>query len=606
MEKIKLVIWDLDETFWKGTLSEEGIKLIPENLEIVKTLTDRGIINSIVSKNDFESAKNKLIEIGIWDYFVFPAIEWQPKGLLVKQVIENCQLRDTNVLFLDDNKHNLNEAKFYNPNLNIAEPDFIPEILEHNSFLGKDDREHSRLKQYKLLEEKAAAKTNFSNNQDFLEQSDIQLQKITSLESHLERITELLNRTNQLNFTKIRLEEKEISKLLRKEHLQHAAIQVRDKYGDYGIVGFYSFDPKSNKLLHFVFSCRILNLGIPQYIYAGLGFPEINTVPEIAEPLDLSKPHWIKETFFEIINNDKTQDASQAKILFIGGCDYDQLLFYLQHSDIAVKSHLNFNNRGGFMVRPSHSDILLAEKNYSNELRQKVLENKKLPFSDKAWFQSGLYEEDYDCFIYNPRMDFELQVYQHKKDKYKVPYGGIGKNWTDPKDWGRVIASYRERRVLTVDEAFLESFAQEFENLGHISPERFKENLTAIRNSIPAEKAMMLINCPELDLSFHPEGKMYFDRFREMNKAIDEFVGQNPNVFLLDVRKIIDHESKITTDLGHFQRKYYRDISIELLAILDRILSKKVPKELSLNSILRGYLMEGVYLAKALKRKIFN
>jgi predicted enzyme involved in methoxymalonyl-ACP biosynthesis len=24
-EKVKLVVWDLDETFWKGTLSEGGV-----------------------------------------------------------------------------------------------------------------------------------------------------------------------------------------------------------------------------------------------------------------------------------------------------------------------------------------------------------------------------------------------------------------------------------------------------------------------------------------------------------------------------------------------------------------------------------------------------
>src|ERR1700757_2447310 len=117
MEKIKLVIWDLDETFWKGTLSEEEIEPIEDNIQLVKELTDRGIINSIVSKNDFEQAKNKLIELGIWDYFCFPAIEWSPKGMLIQRVIEQCQLRDINVLYLDDNHLNLEEAKFYNPNI---------------------------------------------------------------------------------------------------------------------------------------------------------------------------------------------------------------------------------------------------------------------------------------------------------------------------------------------------------------------------------------------------------------------------------------------------------------------------------------------------------
>ena len=57
METIKLLIWDLDETFWKGTISDGEITPVPENIELVKHLTDRGIVNSICSKNDYEKTK---------------------------------------------------------------------------------------------------------------------------------------------------------------------------------------------------------------------------------------------------------------------------------------------------------------------------------------------------------------------------------------------------------------------------------------------------------------------------------------------------------------------------------------------------------------------
>ncbi len=63
--KVKLVIWDLDETFWKGTLAEEGITPIARNGEIVRELSRRGIINSISSKNDPEQAKARLVELGV-------------------------------------------------------------------------------------------------------------------------------------------------------------------------------------------------------------------------------------------------------------------------------------------------------------------------------------------------------------------------------------------------------------------------------------------------------------------------------------------------------------------------------------------------------------
>jgi len=68
MEKIKLVIWDLDDTFWDGTLSENEVSFINDNIEIIKELNGRGIINSIISKNKYEVAKKKLEEILIHNY----------------------------------------------------------------------------------------------------------------------------------------------------------------------------------------------------------------------------------------------------------------------------------------------------------------------------------------------------------------------------------------------------------------------------------------------------------------------------------------------------------------------------------------------------------
>ncbi len=168
MEKIKLIIWDLDETFWEGTLSEEGVEIINSNVELIKEMTNRGIINSIVSKNNYDEVKQKLLSLGIWEHFIFPVIDWIPKGNAIKDIIEKCQLRDTNVLFIDDNHLNLKEAKFFNPNINVKTPEFINQILSHESFKGKDDRQHTRLKQYKVLEKKAVVRDNFDDNTFFL------------------------------------------------------------------------------------------------------------------------------------------------------------------------------------------------------------------------------------------------------------------------------------------------------------------------------------------------------------------------------------------------------------------------------------------------------
>ena len=120
MEKIKLVIWDLDETFWNGVLSEGGITEVKNNIDHVINLTNKGIINSISSKNNFEDARAQLKLLKIWDYFVFPSIDWVPKGPSVKEIIKKSQLRDFNILFIDDNNSNLKEVKYYTEIESIA------------------------------------------------------------------------------------------------------------------------------------------------------------------------------------------------------------------------------------------------------------------------------------------------------------------------------------------------------------------------------------------------------------------------------------------------------------------------------------------------------
>jgi len=54
------VIWDLDDTFWQGTLSERGVTLGEANAELVRTLAARGIVSSICSRNDFPAAEEQL------------------------------------------------------------------------------------------------------------------------------------------------------------------------------------------------------------------------------------------------------------------------------------------------------------------------------------------------------------------------------------------------------------------------------------------------------------------------------------------------------------------------------------------------------------------
>ena len=287
--KTKLIIWDLDDTFWKGTLSEGGVEFLPEMINFIEELTLKGIMNSICSKNDFESVKNEFINKGfkrVWDLFIFPSINWLPKGERVKNIINDMNLRAENVILIDDNISNLNEAKFYSPEIMTAHPDEIKKISEELYLVNDYDFEHTRLKQYKILEEKSAARGE-SSNEEFLRASGIKICIKHDCLENLERLKKLISRTNQLNFTKFR--DENIEETIKNN--ESGYVIAEDKFGSYGICGFYVLG--GNKLIHFLFSCRIMNMGIEQFLYNFLGKPELNIQGEVASNLE-GNPDWIE------------------------------------------------------------------------------------------------------------------------------------------------------------------------------------------------------------------------------------------------------------------------------------------------------------------------
>ena len=214
LKKIKLIIWDLDDTLWTGTLSEGGCKLPRVHAQLIKDLTGAGIVNSICSKNDYEPTKEELIHLGLWEYFVFASINWDNKGMRIKHLVDNMALRPINVLFIDDNTFNLQEAKHHLPDLQIATPEIIPEIIDQLKSIDKKDSTHKRLRQYKILEEKAIVSETYDSNEAFLYSSNIRINMHTDCISEIERLHELLMRSNQLNYTKKRISLEELKAIV--------------------------------------------------------------------------------------------------------------------------------------------------------------------------------------------------------------------------------------------------------------------------------------------------------------------------------------------------------------------------------------------------------
>ena len=125
-EGIRLVIWDMDDTFWSGTLSLGPVSIVPSNVRLVKDLAACGILNSVCSKNDYEPVREELIKAGVWDYFRYPSVNWEEKGLRVREILKKTGIPQQEALYVDDNPLNLEDALRCCPDLITAGPDIFP------------------------------------------------------------------------------------------------------------------------------------------------------------------------------------------------------------------------------------------------------------------------------------------------------------------------------------------------------------------------------------------------------------------------------------------------------------------------------------------------
>lgn len=303
---IKLILWDLDDTLWRGTLADgDAVTLFEHRAEMIRAFNARGVVSSICSKNDFDAARAKLETFGLWDEFVFPHIAFTPKAEAIRGIIADMQLRPANVLFIDDNPHNLAEARHLLPEIQTLDATAADCDEQLAGLLALQTGTRSRVAEYRILEAKKRDRTAVGgqSNEDFLRASGL-CACAPFLMDNLEfvpRIAELINRANQLNYTQSRVDPAQLERDII-DVAKHGSwsIFAWDKYGRYGLVGFVMWNLIEQRMVHFTFSCRAMHMGLEEY---ALG--KIRSVWTDAEFDDLPvrfnavAPDWIEDHGFD-------------------------------------------------------------------------------------------------------------------------------------------------------------------------------------------------------------------------------------------------------------------------------------------------------------------
>lgn len=571
-ERIKLVIWDLDDTFWKGTFSEERVEIIENNCRLVKKLTERGIINSICSKNDEEPIKEYLAQIELLEYFVFVSVNWEPKGKRISNMLKNMGLRAENVLFIDDNEANLREAEYYNAGIMTATPDIISELVTQIDNIGKEDLLKTRLQQYKLLEKKIEERETFSSNDEFLKESDIRIAIIKNCNDVKERLYEMIHRTNQLNFTKNRIPMEELEKLLSSAEYESGYIKAADKFGEYGIVGFYCMNLEEKKLEHFLFSCRTMGMGIEQCVYELLGCPQLVIVPPVSGEVSKNAKKIDYITVVEDIREQTKKDGS-CKILLKGPCDLEILASYLKKSG-DIDTEFNFVDEKGQQTDYYNHFVQIrnAQTMGQNEVMKLV---QKYGFLSEAAFKTEIFSGMYDVICLSVLMDSTLGVYRNKVNDLLIPYGLYSKSLVEPAFWNE----YAEKKVMTarseISHEQLQLFSDEYEKIDYTA-EVFGDNLEWVINKILEKNKntkVILLLLSELPYTVQMKNNEALIGKEKIHVSFNEEMirrfNSNDSVRFIHVNEMIRTQEDYFDNINHYSKLVYYKMAQEFTNILN-------------------------------------
>ena len=276
-EAKKIIVTDLDNTFWSGVLGEDGIDGLIAEPEgngylhfiyqtMLKRLKSSGVLIAIASKNNEEDVYSALSMRNFAlkrDDFVAIKASYQPKSLQISELSKSLNLGMEHFVFIDDNPLELAEVGQALPAITTLlfpkeTADIVPFLgLMHHLFPSNivTDEDLTRTDMYRKMAASASIISGVGHNiGDYLRTLNMQMIIRNRSVGERVRAVQLINKTNQFNINGIRWTDNEVAECLAQGGMLYTA-ELSDINGNHGEVLALLIDDK-NTILSYVMSCR--------------------------------------------------------------------------------------------------------------------------------------------------------------------------------------------------------------------------------------------------------------------------------------------------------------------------------------------------------------
>lgn len=275
----KALALDLDNTLWGGIIGDDGVENIQIGIETsegmafeafqkyLKSLSQTGISLNLCSKNNPELGMEGFTHTASvlkTEDFIVKKVNWDNKDENIHRIAEELNIGEDAIVFIDDNPMERGIVSEHTDAyvLPVNEPESYVRILDHSGLfecvsLSADDRKRNEYYKGNLLRSKA--QSSYTDYKEYLKALDMTCVVDSLNVQNIQRVTQLINKTNQFNLTTKRLTIEEVQEAVRNPGTIAFAGQLMDKYGDNGIVSVLMAETKE-KVAHiglWLMSCRV-------------------------------------------------------------------------------------------------------------------------------------------------------------------------------------------------------------------------------------------------------------------------------------------------------------------------------------------------------------
>ena len=286
----KVLVLDLDNTLWGGVVGDlgaGGIRLGQGSGEgeaflafqkYVKELQRRGILLAVCSKNDdinarepFENRSDMILRMSDFSCFV---ANWENKADNLRTIADRLELKLDSFVFVDDNPAERAIVRQFVPE--VAVPDlpedaagYVQALALHRYFetvaFTREDTARSRYYAENAQRKELASRATDLNS--FLASLGMRMKVEGVNEMNLERVTQLVNKSNQFNLTTRRYTTAQMREIADSPEWRTLTFSLKDSLGDNGLIGVILVQRREESMLidTWVMSCRVLQRGIENF-----------------------------------------------------------------------------------------------------------------------------------------------------------------------------------------------------------------------------------------------------------------------------------------------------------------------------------------------------